>query len=166
MEFDIINISSEEVNALSVVQMKLLRTAQQRKNELLRKAESELKLFRTVVFGDNMKNSTLIEQKEAELQKETDVQIAVLADNLIYNMALNEPTTGDELGGDGGDEAAGYIVDYSLSYAERYVIVRDYYLAIEDADERMVLYEADDVAKQYLSGYYSTLYNVLATYSR
>ena len=68
--------------------------------------------------------------------------------------------------GGGGDEGAGYVVDYSLSYSERYVIVRDYYLAIADPAERMALYTADEVAKRYLDSYYGSLYNVLYTYSQ
>lgn len=166
MEFDIIPVTSAELSSLSVVQMKLLRTAQQKKDELERKAAKELKMYRAAVYTNGMKNSTLIASKEAELQEEVGAQVTVLADNLIYNMALNEPTSPDDLGGDGGDESVGYIVDYSLSYNERYVIVRDYYLAIPDSAERMSLYGNDDVAKQYLSGYYSTLYNVLSTYSK
>ena len=86
-----------------------------------------------------------------------------MADNLIYNMSLNEPLPD---GGEDSDESAGYIVDYSLSYAERYVIVRDYYFAIADSEERMALYRADDVARAYLGAYYSTLYNVLDVYSK
>ena len=78
----------------------------------------------------------------------------------------SEPTGGGDTGGEGGDESAGYIVDYNLSYNERYVIVRDFYLAIPDTDERLALYGADEVAKKYLSSYYSTLYSVLATYSK
>ena len=80
-------------------------------------------------------------------------------------MSLTDPTAGDE-GTGTPDETTGYIVDYSLTYSERYVIVRDYYLSIEDPDERMTLYAADGVAKNYLSSYYKTLYNVLSTYSR
>ena len=81
-------------------------------------------------------------------------------------MALNEPTNGDDVGGEGGDESAGYIVDYTLPYNQRYAIVRDYYLSIEDPQERMALYTADEVAKKYLSTYYKTLYDVLYTYSQ
>ena len=44
--------------------------------------------------------------------------------------------------------------------------MRDFYLAIPDTDERLALYGADEVAKKYLSSYYSTLYSVLATYSK
>ena len=166
MKFDIISLTETELKALTVVQMKMLRTAQQKKDELEHKADKELEMFRTILLTAGMKNSTLYEQKKAELQEEVDYQTAILADNLIYNMSLNEPTNGDELGGSGGDESAGYIVDYSLSYNERYVIVRDYYLAIADPNERMALYAADDTAKKYLSSYYTTLYNVLYTYSK
>lgn len=166
MQFDIINIMPEELEQLSVVQMKMLRTAQQKKDELYRKAEKDMKMFKSIVLTSGMKNSSLIEAKRAELQEELDYQTAILADNLIYNMSLNEPTEGGDVGGSGGDESAGYIVDYSLSYSERYVIVRDYYLAISDPNERMALYTVDETAKKYLSSYYTTLYNVLDTYSK
>lgn len=166
MLFNIIDISDEEVEKLTVVQMKMLRTAQQKKDELIHNAERDLELFRTIVMTAGMKNSTLLTDKRTELYNEVNYKCAILADNLIYNMSLNEPTTGGDMGDGGGDESAGYIVDYSLSYNERYVIVRDYYLAISDPDERMALYAADDVAKKYLGSYYGTLYNVLATYSK
>lgn len=166
MEYDIINITGTELAALTTVQTKLLRTAQQKKNELYRKAEKELKAFRAFAYTSGMKNSSLIEAKKKELKDEAEYQTAILADNLIYNMSLNEPPSGGEGGDEGGDESAGYIVDYTLSYNERYVIVRDFYLAISDPDERMALYGADETAKKYLASYYSTLYNVLATYSK
>lgn len=165
MEFDIIPITSAELAALSVVQMKMLRTAQQKKDELVHKAEKELAAYRAIFYGGGMSNSSLEESKEQSLQDEVDYQTSILADNLIYNMALNEPTSGSDTGDEGGDESSGYLVDYTLSYSERYVIVRDYYLAIDDPDVRLALYAADDTAKQYLSGYYGTLYNVLYTYT-
>lgn len=164
MEYDIINITGTELAALTVVQTRLLRTAQQKKNELYRKVEKELAAFRAFVLTSGMKNSSLIEDKRRELEAEAKYQTDILADNLIYNMSLNEP--GGDSGEEGGDESAGYIVDYTLSYNERYVIVRDFYLAIADPDERMALYAADETAKKYLASYYSTLYNVLATYSK
>lgn len=166
MNFDIIDITEEQLKGLSVVQMKMLRTAQQKKDALYRKAEDDLEVFRVLYLTAGMKNSNLYADKRAELYEDRDYETAVLADNLIYNMSLNESSGGGDTGDPGGDEQAGYIVDYSLTYNERYVIVRDYYLAISDPDERMALYAADDVAKRYLSGYYTTLYNVLATYSK
>lgn len=166
MEFDIISLTQTELAALSVVQTKMLRTAQQKKNELYRKAAKELAAFSAFVLSSGMKDSTLIADKRAELEGEAAYQTAAIADNLIYNMSLNEPSSDGDIGGDGGDEGAGYIVDYTLSYNERYVIVRDFYLAIADPDERMALYAADETAKKYLASYYSTLFNVLATYSK
>ena len=170
MKFDIIDISDEELEKLTVVQMKMLRTAQQKKDELLYNAEKDLEMFGRIVLTAGMKSSTLMNDKRVEIYGEVDYKCAILADNLIYNMSLNEPTNGDDIGGDvggiGGDEGSGYIVDYSLSYNERYIIVRDYYLAIKDPNERMALYAADEVAKKYLGTYYATLYNVLYSYSK
>lgn len=166
MQFDVIEITEEEIKELSVVQMKMLRTAQQKKDELLRKAGKELKQFRAMMHTVGMENSTLIASKTAEVESELEYQSNLIAENLIYNLSINEPTSGDDIGGEGGDESAGYIVDYTLSYAERYAIVRDYYLAIEDPAERIALYSADEVAKKYLSTYYSTLFDLLYNYSR
>lgn len=162
MEFDIIDLTEEEIAALSTVQMQLLRTAQKKKNELARKAEQDLALFKKFVYTNGMKDSSLLAQKREELQKNLAYETELLAEQLNYSIKLNEPLPDK---GD-GDESAGYIVDYSLSYTDRYNIVRDYYLAIPDPAERMALYTADETAKKYLSSYYSTLYNVLYTYSQ
>ncbi|MDE6868360.1 MAG: hypothetical protein K2J83_04375 [Clostridia bacterium] len=162
MEFDIITLTPEELKALTAVQMKMLRTAQQKKDALYRTAEKEYATFKNIVMTNGMLESTLLEAKRAELDRELSYQSALLADNLIYNMSLNEPFPDEG----GGDESAGYIVDYSLPYTDRYVIVRDYYLAIADPDERLALYDADSVARAYLGAYYTTLYNVLAVYSK
>lgn len=163
MEFDIIELTDEELKGLNAVQMKMLRTAQQKKNALYRTADKEFAIFKNIVMTNGMLQSTLLDAKRAELDNELKYQCAILADNLIYNMSLNAPD--GETGGE-GDESAGYIVDYSLSYTERYVIVRDYYFAIADRDERMALYTADQVARNYLGTFYSTLYDVLDTYSK
>lgn len=161
MEFDVIEISPEKLKNLTAVQMQLLRTAQKNKNSLRHKTEQDFALFKKLVLTDNMKDSSLLAQKRAELEAEYDYQLNIIVEQLYYGLELNAPYPGD-------DDIAntGYIVDYTLSYTERYNIVRDYYLSIPDPSERMALYTADDVAKRYLSSYYSTLYNVLSTYSK
>lgn len=162
MEFDIIPLTEEEIARFTNVQMQLLRTAQKNKNSLRHKLEQDVELFRKLVLTDGMKNSSLPDHKRTELEAEFDYQVAILADQLQYALKVNAPYP------DSGnfDESTGYIVDYSLSYTDRYIIVRDYYLAIADPAERMALYTDDDVARQYLGSYYTTLYNVLYTYSQ
>lgn len=163
MTFDILSYTQDELDKLSTIQMQLLRTAQKKKNELQYKMEQELEMFRIILFTDDMMASSLYNQKKAELNADFERQVEILREQLIYSMELNEPFPE---GGGSGSEDVGYIVDYSLSYVDRYAIVREYYLSIEDPVERMNLYSNDEVARRYLGNYYTTLYNVLYTYSQ
>lgn len=162
MTFDIIELEEGELESFSAVQVQLLRTAQKKKNELAHKLESDLQLFKELILGNGMVNSTLYEQKKEELKTEFEYQVGILKEQLLYSLEINEPYPD----GDDDQEMVGYIVDYTLSYTDRYAIVREYYLAIDDPALRMKLYADDDVAKRYLSSYYSVLYNVLYNYSR
>ena len=123
--------------------------------------KNELALFKQLVYTDDMKESSLLAQKEAELQAELDYQLAIIVEQYQYGMALSEPyiPSNPETGN------VGYIVDYSLPYTDRYNIVKEYYLSIADPTQRMNLYANDHVAKPYLSSYYRTLFNVLYSYS-
>lgn len=162
MTFDIIELDESELKAFSVIQMQLLRTAQKKKNELRHKMESDIELFKKLILGNGMINSTLYEQKREELEAEFEYQVEILREQLLYSLEINEPYPD----GDDDQELVGYIVDYTLSYTDRYAIVREYYLSIDDPALRMRLYTDDDVAKRYLGSYYSVLYNVLYNYSR
>lgn len=162
MEFDIIEYTEVELKKLTPVQMQLLRTAQKRKNELYHKLEQDFALFKKLVCTEGMYDSSLLEDKHAELLEEFNYQVEILKEQLEYGMKLNSPLPDQ----DEEDKNAGYIVDYSLTYADRYVLVRDYYLSIENPAERMALYSADEVAKRYLGSYYASLYNVLNMYSQ
>lgn len=162
MTFDIIELNEGELERFSAIQMQLLRSAQKKKNELRHKLESDLNMFKTLILGNGMKHSTLYEQKQEELEAEFEYQVDIIKEQLLYSLDINEPYPV----GDDDQEMVGYIVDYSLSYTDRYAIVREYYLAIDDPALRMQLYTNDDVAKRYLGSYYSVLYNVLYNYSR
>ena len=163
MMFDIIDITEYELKNFTTVQMQLLRTAQKNKNELEYNLEKDMELFTQLVMTNDMKTSTLIEQKRKELEKELNRKVEILVEQLNYNLSLAEPYPE---GGGNWDDDAPYIVDYTLSYNERYNIVRAYYLAIEDPSERMALYTSDETARKYLGSYYATLYNVLYTYAK
>ena len=155
MQFDIIDLSEEELLALSTVQTRLLRTAQKQKDELEVQLAADKQTYKNILISAGMLNSGLYEDKCDELDDECARQVAVIRDDLIYNMSLNVPTA---------DGDVGYIVDYSLSYLDRYQIVRNYYMSIADPAERIAAYTADETAKAYLGQYYTTLYNVFYQY--
>lgn len=162
MTFDIIEITEQEAEALSTVQLKLLRTAQQKKNDLYHKLCAQLEDYKRITLANNVYNSSLYDSVEGELTAEYEYQVGILKEQLIFNMSLGEPTTDGETG-DSGNDDTGYIVDYELSYIERYSQVRSFYLAIEDPDERLALLAADEVAQKYLGSYYNTLIDYFAT---
>lgn len=164
MTFDIIDITEAEVKKLETVRLKLLRTAQQKKNELSHKLEKELAEQRRLAYSNGMENSTLYGQVAAEMTAEYEYQVEIIREQLLFNMSLGEPTAGGETGGSGSD-STGYLVDYELSYMERYIQVRDYYLTVEDPDERIALLREDGVARQYLGSYYNTLFNYLVQFT-
>ena len=164
MTFDIIDMEEEDLLALSTVQMRLLRTAQQEKDDLTYELERDKQTFYNIVVADGMLNSGIYAAKCYELDEEYEQKVAVLKDNLIYNMSRNVPTGDDWDTCVVDDSDVGYIVDYSLSYLDRYQIVRNYYMSISDPAERIVLYTADTTAKDYLGQYYNTLYNVFSQY--
>jgi hypothetical protein len=167
MKFDVISLSEEETSALTTIQLKLLRTTQQKKDALYHTLQEDLNEYRLLTFTDGVHNSSLYGDKERELIEEYEYQVEILREQLIFNMSLNEPTTDDETGdsGLGEGQTTGYIVDYELSYLERYIQVRDYYMTIEDPDERLALYAADSVALEYLSSYYTTLFNYFRSFT-
>ena len=166
MTYDILDLEEDDILAMSVVQTKLLRTAQKSKNELEHQLEEEKQAFYNIVVANGTLNSSIYEAKCAQLDAEYEREVEILREQLIFNLSLNEPTTDDELGdsGLGEDEGTGYIVDYSLSYVDRYTIVKSYYMAIADPAERLALYAADTTAMEYLGQYYNTLYNLLSQY--
>ena len=165
MIFDIINITEEEANALDIIQLKLLRTAQQKKNELTRKLEQELAEVKRLTYSNRMNESSVYVATEDGLMADYNNQVEILREQLVFNMSARDPTVDGDTGGSGSD-ATGYIVDYELSYVERYISVRDYYFTIEDPNERLALYRQDMVAYEYLGSYYGTLFNYLVQFTQ
>lgn len=165
MTFDILDITQEEAENFETIQLKLLRTAQQKKNELYHKLKEELRVYNKLTMTNGTCHSSLYADKEAELVEEYEYQVEILREQLVFNMSLKEPTHNGETGNSGYDNT-GYLVDYELSYIERYVLVRDYYMTIENPHERLALYAADTVAMDYLDTFYNSLYNYLAGFTK
>ena len=57
MIFDIVDITEDEVELLTTVQKKLLRTAQQKKDEMVRKRDKQLFELKIMLNSNNMENS-------------------------------------------------------------------------------------------------------------
>lgn len=164
MKFDILDLTESQLQKFNTIQLKLLRTAQQKKNELEHKLEQELLTYKYLTYTNGTWHSSLYVQKSNELHEEYEYQVGIIREQLLFNLELKEPTADGETG-DSGNDNTGYIVDYELTYLERYVQVRDYYMGIEDANERLALFLADEVAVQYLGSYYNSLYNYLSAYT-
>ena len=164
MIFNIIDITEDEVDHLTTVQKKLLRTAQQKKDEMDRKRDEQLFELKIMCNSNNVESSSIYRQTADKIQSDYQTELDVLIEQLQFNMSLREPTNGGETGG-GDIDNTGYIVDYELSYLERYIAVRDYYLTIEDPNERIALLQQDKVAMEYLGTYYSVLFDYLYTFT-
>lgn len=164
MTFDIVDITEAEIKSMETVRLKLLRTAQQKKDELYHKLQNEIAEQRRLIYSNGMRDSSLLADVTASLTAEYEYQVEIIREQLLFNMSLGEPTTGGETGGNGNDNTA-YLVDYELSYMERYIGVRDYYLSIENPNERIALLREDQVARKYLGSYYNTLFNYLVQFT-
>ena len=64
-------------------------------------------------------------------------------------------------GGGSGSTDAPYEVDYSLPMRERYITVKNYYLAYDDKAQAVEDCMKDEVAKEYLGVYYDYLLQLL-----
>lgn len=164
MIFNIIDITEDELDHLTTIQKKLLRTAQQKKDEMDRKRDEQLFELKIMCNSNNVESSSIYRQTANKIQSDYQTELDVLIEQLQFNMSLREPTNGGETGG-GDIDNTGYIVDYELSYLERYIAVRDYYLTIEDPNERIALLQQDKVAMEYLGTYYSVLFDYLYTFT-
>ena len=106
MQFDIIDITQDEVDELPAVRQKLIRTAQQKKNELEHKLEQQLQAYYCLCNTNNMYLSSLYNDKKAELEAEVDYQVEILREQLLFNLELGEPTHDGETGGSGSEVKA------------------------------------------------------------
>ena len=159
MEFDIIEVTEAYYATLTTAQRRLLITAQKNKNALVRRAEKTVSDYRRKLLTNSVQTSTLLDQKTKEVYDELDYEISVLKEQLLNNININGSIVDETEYGN-----VGYKVDFTLPYTERYIIVRNYYLSLPDAQERVNLYLKDEVAKKYLGRYYESLYNVLLTF--
>ncbi len=108
--------------------------------------------------------SSILENWLAALREAYDALVKKIQRELDESLealyAENEPSGGDEGEGIQPDEAP-YEVDYTLPMRDRYVAVKNYYLAYDDPAAALADYRSDAIARDYLGTYYDYLLQLL-----
>ena len=162
MKIDIINLNDPKYSNLSYAQLALVRAAQVKKNKLLADAAAEKdELFRTLT-GNHFARTTSYNFFCKRLDNETSAKISDLREDLELEIAYKSP--GVE-GNENGPYRYPQNPNYTLSYSERFIVVRDYYMdAVDEPNARLQAYSIDTLARSYLGDFYQTLYDLLASY--
>ncbi len=151
MTIDIINYTQEQFSRLDSEEIQEIKRVQSVKDRLQRrladkKVSEKYRLSKAGIFRSNIWD--LICQK---LDDEYQAEVDVLRDGLLFYLQYNKQSN---------NEGAGYTVDYSLSVADRVVLVKEYYLrTYNDPNQRFQKFKFDTVAPSYLCESYSSLYH-------
>lgn len=162
MTIDIVDLTDPEYSDLNAVQVAMVREAQQKKNEILERAEQQKEEYLSMLIAGNMARNTFYELTKARIDAEAQEEIAAVKDDLDYQLAY-------EALGSEGDENGPYRYpenpNYNLVPSQRFLVVRNYYMqSTDDPDARLAAYAADTLARSYLGEFYTTLYDLLAAY--
>ena len=151
MTIDIINYTQEQFSLLNSEQIQEIKRVQSVKDRLQRrlidkKVSEKYRLSKAGIF-----RSKIWELICDKLDEEYEAEVAVLRDGLLFYLQYSKQS--DSTG-------VGYTVDYSLSVADRVILVKDYYLrTYSDPNERFQKFKLDGVAPSYLCESYSSLYH-------
>ena len=162
MTIDIVDLTDPENSDLNAVQVAMVREAQQKKNEILERAEQQKEEYLSMLIAGDMARNTFYELTKARIDAEAQEEIAAVKDDLDYQLAY-------EALGSEGDENGPYRYpenpNYNLVPSQRFLVVRNYYMqSTDDPDARLAAYAADTLARSYLGEFYTTLYDLLAAY--
>lgn len=152
MEIDIISFTDEQYARLTDEQLLEVKNVQLKKNQLLRALEQAKTDEKYRLNKQGILHGSVYEKVCEQLQAKYDEEVENLRDGLLFYLRF---TVRD----DGVD--APYTVDYSLDYAERIEIVRNYYESTyTDPVQRLNVFREDEVALSYLGEYYAPVYEI------
>ena len=162
MVIDIIDLSDENYKNLSAVQLAMVRAAQAKKDKLLSEADELCgELFR-MALSNNALRSTALRDRLAKERADAQRQVEAVRADLLYQIAY------EGIGSEGNEQGPYRYPEnpnYNLSYSQRFLVVRNYYMqATDDPNARLQAYAMDTLAKEYLGEFYRTLYELLASY--
>lgn len=159
---DIIDLTQEEYQNLNDIQLAMVRAAQAQKNQILAEAEQKKEKAFYVLLKHNVARNTALPKQKAAIDAEAEKEIAVIKEDLVYRLAYSSDQSG---GNDYGPYEYPSNPDFNLSPSQRFIVVRNYYMALtSNPTQRLALYEADTLAQSYLGSFYATLYDLLASY--
>ena len=162
MTIDIVDLTSAEYSNLSPIQLAMVRAAQSKKDKLVEEAEKDKNELKFFMIANNTARSTALRDAIAEIESKKQADIEIVKSDLDYQLAYE--ALGSE-GNDNGPYRYPQNPNYSLSYSERFLVVRQYYMDVtSDPNARLKAYGADTLARSYLGEYYQTLYDLLRSY--
>ncbi len=162
MTIDIVDLTSEDYKDLSPVQLAMVRAAQGKKNDALAQAEAEKERYTYLMLSNNVARSTALKAKKDELDQAAKDKIATIKADLDYQLAYE--AIGSE-GNDLGPYRYPENPNYNLSYSQRFLVVRQYYMEVTtDPNARLQAFAMDSLARTYLGEFYQTMYDLLASY--
>ena len=150
MIIDIIHYTDEQYAALTEEQLLEIKSAQLKKDTLIRKLEKDKALFRQKLVENGIYLSNAYFLECLRMDEECEAQITALRESLLFYLRFAVRSNSTSI----------YPIDYSLSMEERYHSVKQYYLdAYPDASECFNAFKKDNTAKTYLGEFYATLYD-------
>ncbi len=156
MVIDIIAYTEEQLEGLSAKQMLEVRKAQKKKNALEAELVKEIAEQRQKLLENGTLYASTFAALSDKMRAECAQEVAQIRDDLLFYLHYVDKIEPDE-----GMETPPYPLDESLTGAERFAVVKQYYLDnYSDAALRLRVYKEDIVAREYLGDYYYTLYDV------
>jgi len=154
MVIDVISFTDEQFASLSEEQILEVKSVQLKVNKLRVQAEELTRKMKFKLLKNGVGRSSALAEYELRETKRIEQEIDALREGLLFYLRFAaKPETG-------GTQPP-YTVDYSLTYEERYEIVKAYYDATyTNAGERYQALRADEVAKVYLGELYLTLHDL------
>ncbi len=162
MTIDIIDLTDPQYADLSPVQLSMVRVAQGKKNDILAKADAERKELLYLLLRNENARSSVRAREEARIKAQADADVEVVKEDLLHQLAYE--SIGSE-GNENGPYRYPENPNYNLSYSQRFLVVRNYYMEVtDDAAARLEAFRMDTLARAYLGEFYQTLYDLLASY--
>lgn len=162
MTIDIIDLNDPAYKDLSALQLAMVRAAQAKKDQLVAQGEQEKRRVFYQTLSHNFVRTVTRKYEEERIAAEIDRKVEAVREDLLHQLAY------ESLGSE-GNEYGPYRYpenpNYSLTPAQRFLVVRNYYMEVtSDAQTRLSMYSMDSLARTYLGEFYQTLYELLASY--